>query len=95
MGSVHPARSAKQVVKRVVAPRKANGEDAGGRASRKLRGRYIAAVRQLHKSQRTRLSEIAKAKGREAGISAIKEHRREVLSGFVRCIGAATTLSTR
>jgi hypothetical protein len=42
-------------------------------ASRKLQGRYIAAVRQLPKTRRARFAAIAKREGREAAIAAIRK----------------------
>ena len=45
------------------------------RASRQLQGQYIAAIRQVPEKERPRFVEIAKAKGREAAIAAIKKER--------------------
>lgn len=67
-GAVNPVQRAKRAFKRV---RSASAEVL---ASRKLQGQYIAAIRQLPKSQRKRFAVIAKKDGREAAISAIKKH---------------------
>lgn len=72
-GSVHPVRRVKKVVQRVVkrVRRKATSPEAV--ASRKLQGQYIAAIRQVPKNQRKRFAAIAKTKGREEAISAIRK----------------------
>ncbi|HSQ03870.1 MAG TPA: hypothetical protein VLN59_07540 [Burkholderiales bacterium] len=70
-GSVHPVRKTKTAVQRVVKHAAKTPEAA---ASRKLQGQYIAAVRQLPKTQRKRFAEIAKSNGREEAIAAIKKH---------------------
>jgi len=73
VGSVHPVRAAKRVVKRVVARAKRTAKTPEAAASRRLQGQYIAYIRQIPKRGRKRFAEIAKKNGREAAIAAIKK----------------------
>lgn len=67
----HPVRAARSIGKRVKrAARKVSAEVA---ASRRLQGQYIAAIRQVPKNRRAKYAAIAKEKGREAAIAAIKK----------------------
>jgi hypothetical protein len=73
VGAVHPVGRTKEVVRRVVkrVRRKATSPEVA--ASRKLQGQYIAAIRQVPKSERKRFAQIAKKDGREAAIAVIKK----------------------
>ncbi|MGZ4808909.1 MAG: hypothetical protein ACXVH7_04560 [Thermoanaerobaculia bacterium] len=67
----HPVRAAKRAVRKV--RKAAKKVTAEVQASRQLQGRYIAAIRQLPKNQREKYAAIAKEKGREAAIAAMKK----------------------
>lgn len=73
VGSLHPVRSAKKVVKRVVARAQRAAKTPEAAASRKLQGQYIAYIRQIPKRGRKRFAQIAKKDGREAAITAMKK----------------------
>jgi hypothetical protein len=74
VGSVHPVRQVKAVVQRVAKRVKRTARTPEAAASRQLQGQYIAAIRQIPKTQRKRFTAIAKNDGREAAINAIKKH---------------------
>jgi len=74
----HPVRTARAVREKVRwAARKVTKKvSAEVAASRKLQGQYIAAIRQVPKSQRAKYSALAKEKGREAAIREIAKATR-------------------
>lgn len=77
VSEVHPIRAAKRAAKQVVAGAKKvrrtmKKASAEVMASRRLQGQYIAAIRQLPKTQRAKYAKIAKQEGREKAIAAIK-----------------------
>lgn len=61
-----------QAVKQVVA-RKKRKVSAEVKASQKLQGQYIAAIRSIPKNQRAKFQKIAKTDGREKAITAMKK----------------------
>jgi len=69
-----PHGAAKVAAKAVRRAKKAVSAEVA--ASRKLQGQYIAAIRQVPKTQRAKYAAIAKEKGREAAIREIKKANR-------------------
>ena len=69
-GSVQPVKRVKAAVKRVRRPRTVSPEVA---ASQKLQGQYLGYMRQVPEGDRKRFADIAKTKGREAAVAALKK----------------------
>jgi O6-methylguanine-DNA--protein-cysteine methyltransferase len=70
-GALHPVRRVKAALKRVgKRRRKASPEVA---ASQKLQGQYLGYMRQIPEGDRKRFADIAKSKGREAAVAALKK----------------------
>ena len=67
-GSVHPIRGAKKAARRVrarVAP--------AVQKSRELQGQYMGLLRQIPEGDKKKFQDIAKEKGREAAVEALKK----------------------
>ena len=70
-GALHPVRRVKAALKRVRRRRrKASPEVA---ASQKVQGQYLGYMRQIPEGDRKRFADIAKTRGREAAIAALKK----------------------
>jgi O6-methylguanine-DNA--protein-cysteine methyltransferase len=68
--SVHPVRKVKAAIKRVTKRRPVSPEVA---ASQKLQGRYLGYMRQIPEGDRKRFADIARTKGRESAIAALRK----------------------
>ena len=73
-GTAHPVRSVKKAVrkvsKRVRQRREVTPEVA---ASRKVQGQYLGFMRQIPEGDRKRFQDIARTKGRELAIAAMRK----------------------
>ena len=69
-GTVQPVKRVKAAVKRVRRRRPVSPEVA---ESQRLQGQYLGYMRQVPEGDRKRFADIAKTKGREAAIAALKK----------------------
>ena len=75
---VSPVRAARAVQQKLSRGARRVGQRVSAQvaASRRLQGRYIAAIRQLPKNRRAKYAAIAKERGRDAAIAAIQKDSR-------------------
>jgi hypothetical protein len=70
-GSVHPVRRVKSAVRRISKRRRKVSPEVA--ASQRIQGQYLGYMRQIPEGDRKRFADIAKTKGREAAIIALRK----------------------
>lgn len=72
-GSVHPVSKAKGAMRYATKRIRRRAVTAEVAASRKLQGAYLGRLRQIPEGDRKTFQDIAKTKGREAAVAAMKK----------------------